>query len=118
MIIPVYGLATLGDAIIFNSIEFWTGENPIEKTAKLESEDAQVVMKYVQENDAVSIESAQASLMLQRTENGVVAMDKDGKVLYTSIGDAKSGISIYDANNKLVEHYSPKEIALTKRVLN
>ena len=27
--IPVYGFATLGDAIIFNSIEFWTGDNPV-----------------------------------------------------------------------------------------
>jgi hypothetical protein len=28
-IIPVYGLAALGDAIIFNSIEFWSGSNPV-----------------------------------------------------------------------------------------
>lgn len=28
IIIPVYELATLGDAIIFNTIEFWTGESP------------------------------------------------------------------------------------------
>lgn len=29
-IIPVYGIFHLGDIIIFNSVEFWTGENPIE----------------------------------------------------------------------------------------
>ena len=28
-IIPVYGLFFLGDTIIFNVIEFWTGDNPI-----------------------------------------------------------------------------------------
>jgi len=28
-IIPVYGFAYLGDILIFNSIEFWGGENPI-----------------------------------------------------------------------------------------
>ncbi|HED65954.1 MAG TPA: DUF3332 family protein [Planctomycetes bacterium] len=28
-IVPVYGLAYLGDILIFNSIEFWGGENPI-----------------------------------------------------------------------------------------
>jgi hypothetical protein len=27
--LPVYGLTLLGDVIIFNSVEFWTGENPI-----------------------------------------------------------------------------------------
>lgn len=30
-IIPVYGLFYLGDIVIFNSIEFWGGKNPIEK---------------------------------------------------------------------------------------
>jgi hypothetical protein len=29
-IIPVYGLWMLGDAIIFNSIEFWGGTNPMD----------------------------------------------------------------------------------------
>jgi len=28
-IIPVYGIAYLGDILIFNSIEFWGGENPV-----------------------------------------------------------------------------------------
>ena len=28
-IIPVYGICMLGDALIFNSIQFWGGENPI-----------------------------------------------------------------------------------------
>ncbi|WP_010181473.1 DUF3332 domain-containing protein [Aquimarina agarilytica] len=28
-IIPVYQLATLGDLIVFNAIEFWGGDNPI-----------------------------------------------------------------------------------------
>ena len=27
--LPVYGVAVLGDMIIFNSIEFWTGRNPV-----------------------------------------------------------------------------------------
>jgi hypothetical protein len=29
VIIPVYELMLLGDLIIFNSIEFWSGSNPI-----------------------------------------------------------------------------------------
>lgn len=28
-VLPVYEFALLGDALIFNSIEFWTGDNPI-----------------------------------------------------------------------------------------
>ena len=29
VIVPVYGVGTLVDAIVINSIEFWTGNNPI-----------------------------------------------------------------------------------------
>ena len=29
-IIPVYGIAYLGDILIFNSIEFWGGDNPVQ----------------------------------------------------------------------------------------
>src|SRR3954452_23213780 len=29
IIVPVYQLAALGDAIIFNTVEFWGGKNPI-----------------------------------------------------------------------------------------
>jgi hypothetical protein len=31
-IIPVYGLFYLGDIIIFNSIEWWGGENPVQRS--------------------------------------------------------------------------------------
>jgi len=29
LILPVYGFATLFDAVLFNSVEFWTGKNPV-----------------------------------------------------------------------------------------
>ena len=28
-IVPVYGLAFMGDLLIFNTIDYWAGENPI-----------------------------------------------------------------------------------------
>jgi hypothetical protein len=31
---PIYGLATLADALIINSIEFWTGKNPMQANAE------------------------------------------------------------------------------------
>lgn len=30
VILPVYSLSALGDALIFNSVEFWTGDNPMD----------------------------------------------------------------------------------------
>lgn len=34
-IIPVYDICVLADAIVFNSIEFWTGNNPIAKNTEI-----------------------------------------------------------------------------------
>lgn len=31
VIVPVYGVALLGDYVIFNTIDYWTGENPIKE---------------------------------------------------------------------------------------
>ncbi len=34
-IVPVYGLFYLGDIVIFNSIEFWGGDNPIQPASSM-----------------------------------------------------------------------------------
>ena len=31
---PVYGFATLADGVVFNSLEFWTGNNPVDPPTK------------------------------------------------------------------------------------
>lgn len=45
LVVPVYGVSTFADAVIFNTIEFWTGDNPI-NMAEGESD-----TKYVQNGD-------------------------------------------------------------------
>jgi hypothetical protein len=45
VIIPVYGVCILIDGIILNSIEFWTGSNP------LAMEEGQVETKYITKGD-------------------------------------------------------------------
>ena len=47
VIVPVYGICMLGDAIIFNSIEFWGGENPIKPSAMGPSEEMDQVAAVV-----------------------------------------------------------------------
>jgi hypothetical protein len=43
-IVPVYNVATFADVVLFNTIEFWTGSNPIAMAPGEE------VIKYAQEN--------------------------------------------------------------------
>ncbi len=88
-IIPVYGLGMLGDAVIFNTVEFWTGENPI----------------------TVSInDSPDQDVIIERSARGVIAKDKFGAVLYTSIKDTEGGVSVYDGNKMPVQYFSPEKV--------
>ena len=100
VILPVYGLATLGDALIFNTIEFWGGENPIEET-RLENGDRTVEMA-LQDDGSVRIEGGEQTLILDRCETGVMARDTDGNVVYRSVMDENNVVSVYDADGNLI----------------
>ncbi len=34
-IVPIYGITIFADAVVFNSIEFWTGDNPVVKAGEV-----------------------------------------------------------------------------------
>ena len=58
-IIPVYGIAWLGDAIIFNSIEFWGGKNPMKSEGDyqktVQAGDLKVVQTFHQDQTLKSM---------------------------------------------------------------
>jgi len=45
-IVPIYGVAGLIDAVVANTVEFWTGENPISMTGSIKV-DSNTVVKRV-----------------------------------------------------------------------
>jgi hypothetical protein len=56
-ILPVYAITILGDALIFNSIQFWGGDNPITSKHPLiiKDNDKQVVVKYNKDKNLMDI---------------------------------------------------------------
>ena len=77
IILPVYGISAFVDALVFNSIEFWGGENPIEVGQHVEeSEDYRVVSQRVSDQQ----------IDLQILRDGQVVADfrirNDGEVTY------------------------------------
>lgn len=101
IILPVYGLATLGDAIIFNSVEFWTGENPMD-TVSIDQDGTSAKVAYL-EDGSVKIETENGrTLLLTKTESGVVAKDEDGKTLYSSTTTGAT-VKVTDANGNVVK---------------
>ncbi len=123
-LLPVYSLATLADAIIFNSIEFWTGKNPVDMSANdpssriVQNGSDKYKMSFNTKNGQVSLTNmAQAGnhgIIFERTDNTITAKNESGKVLYSSVQNQDGGVSIYDGKGKLVKNYPAGQIAMLK----
>jgi hypothetical protein len=87
-VIPVYGIFFIGDALVINSVEFWTGSNPIalgdtyretdtngNSVTAVKMEDGSLYMRL----DAASGESQE--LVLQKDEDIIRILDAKGNVL-------------------------------------
>ena len=112
VLIPVYSFATFVDAIVFNSIEFWTGENPVvyaptDKAKTVKRDGVEATISKISENE-IKIESKVSDRMnepiiLERTDSGVIAKDMNGGVIFTSVKNDSGEVAVYDANNQLVK---------------
>lgn len=101
VIFPVYSLSCLADAIIFNSVEFWTGENPMANVNVSDGgENANIAL---QSDDTIRISNGQETIVLERTENGVIAKDSAGNITHRAIRGADGTVRVYDADGKLIQ---------------
>ena len=118
-LLPIYGFSTFADAIVFNSIEFWTGENPVvlnstnEKVVKDKSSEA--TLSFNSDSKAITIASNQKpTVILERKDGMVLAKDEKGKILYTTLANDKGDVMVYDQNLELVKTYSSKDMNALK----
>ena len=84
-IVPVYGIAGFIDAIVVNSIEFWTGKNPV--TAQVITQgDKMAKLDYDKATDLIKISYFEKGVLKQegyfRRHNGdVQLLASDGKTV-------------------------------------
>ena len=123
-LIPVYGFATFADAIVFNSIEFWTGKNPVDmsyvppSSRIVQNGKEKYRMSYNAKTgqvfDFLGPGHNNHGVIFERTDNMITAKNEQGQVLYSSVQNDDGGVSIYDGNGKLVKNYPAGQIALLK----
>lgn len=123
-LLPIYGLATFADAIVFNSVEFWTGENPVvlnqgdEKIKTVKKGNDTILLSYNTKTDEVAIvpqQNKMQNLNLARFQDGSVAVkDSQGDLLYISKKNPNGDISVFDKDDKLVKNFSAEEVSLAK----
>ncbi len=124
-ILPIYGISTLADALVFNSIEFWTGENPValndaqDKIRHVKNGKAEATLSYNAGRDKMTIASKTTArenpkLVLERSSDMILAKNEQGDVVFSSMMNNKGDITVYDQNLKPVKTYSSREISTAK----
>ena len=125
--LPVYGLTTFGDAVVFNSMEFWTGNNPVDppvkqksaipQTKRLARGDHEVLLTYTST-------PAGAQLLIDQFRRGqgvggfrveqrhglTTGYDADGRLLFTAATRTEGGIVIHDGSGQQVASYSAEQV--------
>lgn len=116
VILPVYAFSFLGDAIIFNSIEFWGGKNPVnaKETKSLQKGDQQAVLHYDRALRRLRVDGFDkgrhtATLVFEPSAGGMVARDESGKVLMTARTE-NGQVVLSDAGGRVVSRHNPSSL--------
>ena len=135
--VPVYGLTVLGDAVVFNSMEFWTGKNPVDppSNSNKSRRGALPHQKRIARGDASALLTYQplsgnhelvvqqflrgepvGSLRLQRRDGLTVATDAEGRTLFTAQSTPEGGIIVRDSRGAQLAAYSGNDVRRFLRV--
>lgn len=87
VILPVYSLTLLVDGIIFNSIEWWSGSNPVAAAGqqkRVQGADGSVALLTMRADGAIDVQATSAkgkpsSFTLVRRDDTVVVLDEQGR---------------------------------------
>ncbi|HTR82717.1 MAG TPA: DUF3332 family protein [Bacteroidota bacterium] len=117
-IVPVYGAAAAIDAVILNTIEFWTGTNPV-----MAQNAAPVTMK---EDDGSSITfnasgkemditkivpgKGETTFRVMRENGQSVVEDNSGNILARCVSADDGGMTLFDSHGNVLHTYSKTQV--------
>jgi len=116
-IVPIYEIAGIVDVFVLNSIEFWTGQNPV--TAKEVHEDTRVVegktIHTVMSARLLRIEISEPGKALRlievsADEKGAVARDGEGKMISQLSAGADGSLVVSDGAGRELFSRSAGEV--------
>ena len=114
VIVPVYGLATFGDAVVLNLIEFWSGTNPMASNDMIMIDGTPVKLAFEPTNRSFKIvrqQDGKETAMTFTDEQGMaVAKDENGNVLASCRTDGDGGMTLLDRQGKVIGKYSKSEV--------
>ncbi len=115
MVIPVYGVAGVVDAVILNTIEFWTGKNPVatnDGTQTFVLPDGQLAVRTSDNAFTITqnLNGKEMTIRIELKDGQAVAVNEAGVVLATSLKTADGGVSICDGSGKIVSTLTKAQV--------
>lgn len=123
----VYSVTALADAVVFNSMEFWTGKNPVDRptawrdgqprTKRLVRGDNAALLTYASTPAGAQLlieqfrkGQAAGSLRLAQRHGRTVGLDDEGRVLFTASSGPDGGIVIHNGSGEPIASYSAQDV--------
>ncbi len=107
-VVPVYGIAGFIDVVILNSLEFWTGSNPV--ASNVTSEDGTTVA-FNKEKNEMTVSYAGKSFTITREDGKSTVKDAEGNVLAVAVSDANGNMNVVDAKGNVLTSYTSAEVS-------
>ncbi|HTY38561.1 MAG TPA: DUF3332 family protein [Bacteroidota bacterium] len=114
-IVPVYGVAGFIDAVLLNTIEFWTGKNPVTTSND--------VVVPLNPTSSLTLRGGDGSVLLttttdegiqqyvfQKGTDGTVVKDINGNVLARCSMTPDGGMCIFDGHSNLIATCSAAQV--------
>lgn len=107
-ILPVYEVSALADVLVLNSIEFWSGENPVAKGTKvIEGNDGRYLVKCDGKGYTIKSETNGSVVRLDFHDNdkswSVKLPDGQDQTIFTFVDDTHISVPAPDGHNMTVE---------------
>jgi hypothetical protein len=115
VIVPVYGVAAFVDGIVLNSIEFWTGKNPMaanDGTQTLTLPEGSIVLNGPDHSYVFrqTIDGKERIINVATKDGVTTATDELGVVLARSIRNADGGVTVYDGEGHTVSTLTQSQV--------
>ncbi len=125
--LPVYGLTVLGDGVVFNSMEFWTGNNPVDppkmkrsslpQTKRVARGNTEALLTYAATpaGSELLVEQFQhsqpaGSLRIQQRNGMTVGFDGNDRMLFTATTLGDGSVIVTNVKTQQVASYSSDQV--------